>query len=139
MDTTCAHHADAAHVLSSHALCQVRMQSEGKLPAGVPRRYPSAMGAYSIIVKCALSTCASFPSSSGFFYWSKLSKTPFKPLLLPFPVPAIPWATYGQRPGRHPGTQVCHHADWISRYCMLPANFRAWVCATVAQTCENGV
>ena len=28
------------------------MQSEGKLPAGVARRYPSAMGAYSIIVKC---------------------------------------------------------------------------------------
>lgn len=30
------------------------MQSEGKLAAGVPRRYPSATGAYSIIVKCGL-------------------------------------------------------------------------------------
>lgn len=32
---------------------QVRMQSEGKLPEGTPKRYPSATKAYGIIVKCA--------------------------------------------------------------------------------------
>ena len=40
-------------VASPTDLVKVRMQSEGKLAAGVPRRYPSAVGAYSIIVKCA--------------------------------------------------------------------------------------
>lgn len=29
------------------------MQSEGKLPEGTPKRYPSATKAYGIIVKCA--------------------------------------------------------------------------------------
>ncbi len=31
---------------------QVRMQSEGKLPPGVPKKYPSATAAYGIIVRC---------------------------------------------------------------------------------------
>ncbi len=30
---------------------QVRMQAEGKLPAGTPRQYPSAFKAYSIIAR----------------------------------------------------------------------------------------
>lgn len=33
---------------------QVRMQAEGKLPAGTPKRYPSAMAAYGIIIKWVL-------------------------------------------------------------------------------------
>jgi hypothetical protein len=33
---------------------QVRMQSEGKLPAGAPRKYASAFAAYGIIARCAL-------------------------------------------------------------------------------------
>eukprot|EP00983_Pelagomonas_calceolata_P062532 1147342-Pelagomonas_calceolata.AAC.3 len=32
---------------------QVRMQAEGKLPAGTPKRYPSAFKAYPTIVRCA--------------------------------------------------------------------------------------
>ena len=32
-------------------LLQVRMQTEGKLPAGVPRRYPNAFSAYAIIAR----------------------------------------------------------------------------------------
>jgi hypothetical protein len=31
---------------------QVRMQAEGKLPEGTPKRYPSAVKAYGIIVRC---------------------------------------------------------------------------------------
>jgi hypothetical protein len=33
---------------------QVRMQAEGKLPAGMPRKYPSAFAAYAIIARCGL-------------------------------------------------------------------------------------
>ena len=36
-------------VASPTDLVKVRMQAEGKLPAGTARRYPSAMSAYSII------------------------------------------------------------------------------------------
>lgn len=32
-------------------LVKVRLQAEGKLPAGVPRRYSGAMNAYSTIAK----------------------------------------------------------------------------------------
>lgn len=32
---------------------QVRMQSEGKLPEGAAKKYPNAMKAYGIIVRCA--------------------------------------------------------------------------------------
>lgn len=32
-------------------LSQVRMQAEGKLPAGAPRKYPSAIAAYGIIAR----------------------------------------------------------------------------------------
>lgn len=32
-------------------LVKVRLQAEGKLPAGVPRRYSGALNAYSTIVK----------------------------------------------------------------------------------------
>jgi solute carrier family 25 uncoupling protein 8/9 len=32
-------------------LVKVRLQAEGKLPAGVPRRYSGAMNAYSTIVR----------------------------------------------------------------------------------------
>jgi hypothetical protein len=32
---------------------QVRMQSEGKLPPGAPRKYPSAFAAYGIIARWA--------------------------------------------------------------------------------------
>ena len=32
---------------------QVRMQSEGKLAAGVAKKYPSAFAAYGIIARCA--------------------------------------------------------------------------------------
>ena len=38
-------------VASPTDLGKVRMQAEGKLPAGAPRRYPSALGAYSAIVR----------------------------------------------------------------------------------------
>jgi solute carrier family 25 uncoupling protein 8/9 len=38
-------------VASPTDLVKVRMQAEGKLPPGVPRRYPSALGAYSVIVR----------------------------------------------------------------------------------------
>ena len=38
-------------VASPTDLVKVRMQAEGKLPAGVPRKYPSAMAAYGIIAK----------------------------------------------------------------------------------------
>lgn len=31
---------------------QVRMHSEGKLPAGTPKKYPSAFAAYGIIARC---------------------------------------------------------------------------------------
>jgi solute carrier family 25 (mitochondrial uncoupling protein), member 8/9 len=42
-------------IASPTDLVKVRMQAEGKLPAGTPKKYPSAMGAYSTIVKYA--TC----------------------------------------------------------------------------------
>ncbi|KXZ44839.1 hypothetical protein GPECTOR_61g792 [Gonium pectorale] len=38
-------------VASPTDLVKVRMQSEGKLPAGTPRKYPSALAAYSIIAR----------------------------------------------------------------------------------------
>jgi solute carrier family 25 uncoupling protein 8/9 len=38
-------------IASPTDLVKVRMQAEGKLPAGAPKRYPSAMAAYGIIVK----------------------------------------------------------------------------------------
>ena len=38
-------------VASPTDLVKVRMQAEGKLPPGATRRYPSALGAYSAIVK----------------------------------------------------------------------------------------
>ena len=38
-------------VASPTDLVKVRMQAEGKLPAGVAKRYPSALGAYGIIAK----------------------------------------------------------------------------------------
>jgi solute carrier family 25 (mitochondrial uncoupling protein), member 8/9 len=41
----------AITIASPTDLVKVRMQSEGKLPAGVPKKYPSAMAAYSIIAK----------------------------------------------------------------------------------------
>jgi hypothetical protein len=43
----------AITVASPTDLVKVRMQAEGKLPAGTPKKYPSAMSAYSIIAKCA--------------------------------------------------------------------------------------
>eukprot|EP00892_Ulva_mutabilis_P002082 jgi/Ulvmu1/11875/UM081_0033.1 len=41
----------AITIASPTDLVKVRMQAEGKLPAGVPKRYPSALSAYSIIAK----------------------------------------------------------------------------------------
>lgn len=41
----------AIMVASPTDLVKVRMQAEGKLPAGVPKRYPSALSAYGIIAK----------------------------------------------------------------------------------------
>ena len=41
----------AIAVASPTDLVKVRMQAEGKLPAGTPKRYPSAFGAYSTIVR----------------------------------------------------------------------------------------
>lgn len=41
-------------IASPTDLVKVRMQTEGKLPPGVPRKYPSAMSAYGIIAKCVL-------------------------------------------------------------------------------------
>ena len=38
-------------VASPTDLVKVRMQSEGRLPPGVPKKYPSAFGAYGLIVK----------------------------------------------------------------------------------------
>lgn len=38
-------------VASPTDLVKVRMQAEGKLPPGTPRRYPSALGAYAAIVR----------------------------------------------------------------------------------------
>lgn len=43
----------AITIASPTDLVKVRMQAEGKLPAGVPKRYPSAVAAYRIIAKCA--------------------------------------------------------------------------------------
>lgn len=43
----------AITIASPTDLVKVRMQAEGKLPAGVAKRYPSALSAYSIIAKCA--------------------------------------------------------------------------------------
>lgn len=43
------HTAYTAHTPHPHP--QVRMQAEGKLPAGTPRQYPSAFKAYSIIAR----------------------------------------------------------------------------------------
>ena len=34
-----------------HIMLQVRMQSEGKLAPGVPKKYTSAVGAYGVIVR----------------------------------------------------------------------------------------
>lgn len=41
----------AIAVASPTDLVKVRMQAEGKLPAGAPKRYPSALGAYATIVR----------------------------------------------------------------------------------------
>ena len=38
-------------IASPTDLVKVRMQAEGKLPAGAPKRYPSALAAYGIIAK----------------------------------------------------------------------------------------
>lgn len=43
--------AVAITVASPTDLVKVRMQSEGKLPEGVPKKYPSAIGAYGIIAR----------------------------------------------------------------------------------------
>ena len=43
-------------IASPTDLVKVRMQSEGKLPEGTPKKYPSAMSAYRIIAKCAAAT-----------------------------------------------------------------------------------
>jgi hypothetical protein len=43
--------AVAITVASPTDLVKVRLQSEGKLPPGVPRRYSGAMNAYSTIVR----------------------------------------------------------------------------------------
>ena len=45
--------AMAIMVASPTDLVKVRMQSEGKLPEGTPKRYPSATKAYGIIVRSA--------------------------------------------------------------------------------------
>ncbi len=45
------HHAQACVRTCSWLNVQVRMQAEGKLAAGVPKKYPSAMAAYGIIVR----------------------------------------------------------------------------------------
>jgi len=41
----------AISIASPTDLVKVRMQAEGKLPAGTPRKYPSAFAAYSIIAR----------------------------------------------------------------------------------------
>lgn len=41
----------AISVANPTDLVKVRLQAEGKLPPGVPRRYPGALEAYYIIVK----------------------------------------------------------------------------------------
>ena len=46
--------AAAICIASPTDLVKVRMQAEGKLPDGVPKKYPSAMAAYRIIAKCAV-------------------------------------------------------------------------------------
>lgn len=43
----------AITIASPTDLVKVRMQAEGKLPAGVAKKYPSALSAYSIIAKYA--------------------------------------------------------------------------------------
>ena len=40
-------------IASPTDLVKVRMQAEGKLPAGTPKKYPTAMGAYTTIARCA--------------------------------------------------------------------------------------
>ena len=37
------------------------MQSEGKRPPGTPKKYPNAVKAYSIIIKCAPVACCMMP------------------------------------------------------------------------------
>lgn len=46
-----------ANISVLSAVAQVRMQAEGKLPEGTPKRYPSAVKAYGIIVRCRGSSC----------------------------------------------------------------------------------
>ncbi len=41
------------------------MQSEGKLPPGAPRKYPSAFAAYGIIARCAAAWGSSSAQSLG--------------------------------------------------------------------------
>lgn len=43
----------AITIASPTDLVKVRMQAEGKLPAGTPKKYPSAMGAYATIARYA--------------------------------------------------------------------------------------
>ena len=40
-------------IASPTDLVKVRMQAEGKLPAGTPKKYPSAFGAYATIARFA--------------------------------------------------------------------------------------
>ena len=43
---------DMPVLIAAMPAVQVRMQAEGKLPEGTPKRYPSAVKAYGIIVRC---------------------------------------------------------------------------------------
>lgn len=56
-------------------LVKVRLQAEGKLPAGVPRRYSGAWDAYFTIVKQVsfLAVVLCFSSSSSFFQYLSVS------------------------------------------------------------------
>lgn len=51
-------------------LVKVRLQSEGKLPPGVPRRYSGAMNAYSTIVKQVKAPRPITINISSFFRYS---------------------------------------------------------------------
>lgn len=49
---------------------QVRMQSEGKLPEGTPKKYPNAFRAYGIIARYIVRGFKSFSGNNWSIAWS---------------------------------------------------------------------
>jgi hypothetical protein len=64
-------------VASPTDLVKVRLQSEGKLPPGVPRRYSGAMNAYSTIIR----QVGFLPITSSPLFFHFLSQFPLLSIL----------------------------------------------------------